>query len=91
MSEHIVILSIEIDEGQSDPDKWDWANVIDSPYPVGVIASVEVDDNNIDLVMNGIETFVMFFYMLFTRRTKTEALNKYRKDMENKAKGVYSG
>lgn len=82
--EHIVILSIETDEGQGDPAKWDWPNVIDSPYPVGVIASVEVDDNNISLVMNGIETFVIFFYMLFTRRTKSEALNKYWRDMKGK-------
>ena len=84
--EHIVILSIETDEGQGDPAKWDWPNVIDSPYPVGVIASVEVDDNNIDLVMNGIETLVLFFYMMFTRRTKSEALNKYHKDMKRLVK-----
>lgn len=42
MAEYLITLAIETDEGQGNPAKWDWPNVIDSPYPVGVVGSVDV-------------------------------------------------
>jgi hypothetical protein len=42
MAEYLITLAIETEEGQSDPAKWDWATLIDSPLPAGVVASVDV-------------------------------------------------
>lgn len=48
MSEHLIVLAIETDESQSNPAKWNWAELIDSPLPVGVVTSVDVTDQPVD-------------------------------------------
>ena len=52
MAECLITLFIETEEGQGDPAKWDWAALIDSPLPVGVVGSVDVTglDPNVGII-----------------------------------------
>jgi hypothetical protein len=42
MAEYLITLAVETEEGQGDPADWDWATLVDSPLPVGVVTSTEV-------------------------------------------------
>jgi hypothetical protein len=52
MSEYLVTVAIETDETQGNPGDWDWATLIDSPLPVGVVGSVDVTglDPNVGII-----------------------------------------
>lgn len=45
MSTYLVVLAVEVEQGQGDPGDWDWATLVDSPLPVDVVASMETDDD----------------------------------------------
>jgi len=42
MAEYLITLAVETEEGQGDPANWDWATLVDSPLPVGVVGSADV-------------------------------------------------
>ena len=44
MSEWLVVLAIETDETDGHPGRWEWGEILDTPYPVGVVRAVEVTD-----------------------------------------------
>lgn len=44
MAHYMVTLVIETDPSEGDPGGWGWAAVIDTPYPVTVVASSRVPD-----------------------------------------------
>ena len=44
MATYLVTLAVETDPGQGDPAGWDWPALLDTPYAVDVIASVEGPD-----------------------------------------------
>lgn len=41
---YLVVLAVEVEEGQGNPSDWDWATLIDSPLPVDVVRSIETDE-----------------------------------------------
>lgn len=42
MSTYLIALAIEVEPGQGNPGKWNWAEVVDTPLPCDVITSFEV-------------------------------------------------
>lgn len=44
MATYLVTLAVETDPGQGNPAGWDWPALLDTPYPVDVVASVEGPD-----------------------------------------------
>lgn len=44
MSTHLVVLAVDTEPGDGDPGGWDWAELLDTPLPVGVVLSTEADD-----------------------------------------------
>ena len=44
MAHYMVTLVIETDPSEGDPGLWGWCNVLDTPYPVTVVASSRVPD-----------------------------------------------
>ena len=46
MSTHLVVLAIESEPADyTDPGDWNWVEILDSPLPVGVVLSVEANDD----------------------------------------------
>lgn len=44
MAEYLVTLAIETYGGEGSPEDWDWATLLDTPYPADVIACADVTE-----------------------------------------------
>lgn len=63
LREYLVVLAFEADEASGHPAGWDWADLLDTPYAVGIAACMEVTDDPVgpslarlgcDLITRGI-------------------------------------
>ena len=54
LNTYLVTLAIQTDESQSNPGKWDWASLIDTPYVAEVVAVVDATELDEDEAMRKI-------------------------------------
>lgn len=56
--QYLVTLAIETDAGERSPDSWQWAELLDTPNPVGVLGCTVLPDNPDELLVERVQYFV---------------------------------
>jgi hypothetical protein len=66
MTQRMVILAIETDDSMAHPERWNWAELIDSPYPVSVLGACDLADEPDDAEVERVRAAAQSFCDLVT-------------------------